>query len=314
MRFNSKNYIEGIRRNLKENVKGRVLVTLSGGVDSSTSAGLIEKSGLENELLFIDTGFLRVGESVVVKKVFRGRVKILNVSNLFHKNLKHKITPAEKREVFRQTYFRVIKDYALQNNFPYIVQGTQFHKTSTKRYHNSPTQDFLRSGIKVIEPVKGMAKSQIRLIAKNLYLPKEIVNRRPFPGPGLLIRFSGEYQENKLQLIRKITFVVDKFVEQNKKEFENCYQIFPYLTDEYAPFVNKKNKGVVGQIVLIRAITSNIVKNNIIYKPFAIPGHLQHKFVEKIMNLGNISRVCFDSTIKNGFGDKVKYGGTIEYA
>jgi GMP synthase (glutamine-hydrolysing) len=313
MHFDPEEYIKDVCNDLSQCENGKVFVTVSGGVDSSVSAKLAEKAGLENELIFIDTGFLRINEPKTVKKYLKN-VEVIDAGNLFRKNLKNKITPAEKREVFRKTYFKVIKKYALKNNFSCIVQGTQFHKSGTKRYHNSPTREFLKSRIKVIEPVKGLTKEHIRLIAKKLNLPQEIINRRPFPGPGLLIRFGGEYKKEKLELIKKITYIVDSFVGQHKKDFENCYQIFPYLMDEHVPFVNKFHRGSNGPIVLIRAISDHTIKNNIIYKPFTISIDLQEKLVNKIMALGNISRVCFDSTVKNGFGDKIKSGGTIEYA
>ncbi|KND48884.1 MAG: GMP synthase (glutamine-hydrolysing) [Parcubacteria bacterium C7867-005] len=314
MKFDPNLFIKTTCTSLQEFKGGTVLVTVSGGVDSSTSAALIQEAGIDSKLVFIDTGFLRTNEAESVKRYFGSKLIVLNKSKLFYKALKNCHNSEEKREVFRHLYFKIIKEYVLKNNIPAIVQGTQFHKTSTKRYHNSPTKDFLTLPIKVIEPVRGLSKPQIRLLAKKLGLPDEVVNRRPFPGPGLLIRFGGNYTPRKLDLIRKATGIIDKLIEKDKNKYKRCYQIFPYICEELAPYVNKESRGAKGHIVLIRALEAKDLDGEIIYTPFILPGSTQEEIVGLLMKIDGISRVCFDMTPKLGSGKKVKPGGTIEYA
>lgn len=313
-KFSTKQYIKKACRNIIEaNSEDRILVTVSGGVDSSTTAALIAKTGLKSQPIFIDTGFLRINESEIVTKFFKNNIKIIDKKKLFYNALKNISEPVKKREVFRQLYFKIIKEYVIKNKFSAIAQGTQFHKTKTKRYHNSPTDDFLSLNIKILEPVKGLSKQEIRLVAKQLGLPDEIINRRPFPGPGLLLRFGGRYTKEKLEIIKHVTAIVDAFLLKNKMALKDVYQIFPYLTDESATFIDSNGKGSTASIVLIRALMVEIKRGEILYKPFILPKVIQKKLVNEIMKSNMVSRVCFDMTPKYGVGENVRHGGTIEY-
>jgi GMP synthase (glutamine-hydrolysing) len=138
--------------------------------------------------------------------------------------------------------------------------------------------------------------------------------RRPFPGPGLLLRFGGEYTMEKLRLIRLATKIVDEFLKKYSKIFVNCYQMFPYLvSDEPVTYINQKGKGNLGKILVIRAVKQKLVTGKIVYEPFAIPMVYRTDLTKQLMNISGIARVCFDHTSKYGAGDKVKPGATIEY-
>ncbi len=200
------------------------------------------------------------------------------------------------------------------NKLRYVVQGTQFGKTKARLGHNYPTDKFFKSGLRVIEPVNHLSKNQIRKIAKAIKLPREIVERRPFPGPGLLIRFGGEYTLEKLSLIKKATGIVDKILSKYKNDFKNCFQMFPYLCDGLPViFVNKKGERDFGNILLIRAVQQVERKNIIEYHPFEIPQKIKIEIVKELMNIEKVARVCFDATPKMGAGFNVGHGAMIEY-
>ncbi|MDR2063474.1 MAG: phosphoadenosine phosphosulfate reductase family protein [Candidatus Nomurabacteria bacterium] len=288
----------------------KALVTVSGGVDSSVSALLTEKHLVNYELVFVDTGFLRQNEADAVRTIFGDKVQVLDAKSSFSLCSEAK-TSHEKRATFRKAYFDFIKTYAIKNGFSAIVQGTQFYSNQSKRYHNLPPEDFWNKGLKVIEPVKGWSKKQIRQMAQSLGLPEEFANRRPFPGPGLLIRFGGQYSDEKLNLVRRATRIVDEFVGRHKEEFSECYQIFPYLTEELATYVDAGMQGGLGRVLLIRAVYDKNHEDK--YLPFRATPKLEQELVSSLMSVGGIGRVCFDATPKVGFGEKVSFGGTIEY-
>ncbi len=316
-KFNVKKYIENTCKRLKSIASEEVLVSVSGGVDSTTCATLLKKVGVRSKLLLIDTGFMRMGEPIKVKNMFKklgSKLILLDKKQYFYSIAKQKNDPVEKRDGFRKVYFESITNYMKINNIKYIVQGTQLWNSKSKIYHNRPTDGFNKNGFQVIEPLKQLSKNQIRQIAKRIDLPQEIIDRKPFPGPGLLIRFGGKYTSEKLFLIKKATNIIDEIVNKYKKDFKNCYQIFPYLCDgSSVTFVNKNEQGDLGYILLIRAIKQIIKKNNIEYHPFKIPQNIETEMIKKLMNINKVARICFDATPKKGTGFGIKHGATIEY-
>lgn len=315
--FNVKKYIESTCKYLGSVTKEEVLILISGGVDSTTSALLLKKAGSRGRLLLINTGFMRDGEPKEVKNIFRKlgfNIILLDKKKYFYSAVGGKGDPAKKREAFRQAYFETIINYMKSNKLRYVVQGTQFGKTKARLGHNYPTDEFFKSGLRVIEPVNHLLKNQIRKIAGRLKLPAEVVKRRPFPGPGLLIRFGGEFTPQKLFLIKKATSIIDKIVSKYKNGFKNCFQIFPYLCDGLPViFINKNEQRDFGKIILIRAVQQIENSDNAEYRPFKINPKIKEEIIEKLMEIKNVARVCFDATPKIGAGFKVRHGAMIEY-
>lgn len=317
-KFDPKSYIAYECCKMKREIIGSVLAAVSGGVDSSVSASLLKKAGIPCELLFIDTGFLREKEPVGVPEMLKRaglEATVLDAKERFYSAMKNKVFSKDKREAFRNTYFACLCDYAKNEKIGYIAQGTQFHNSSAKVYHNCPGKLLSSRNIKLIEPVRSLNKTQIRSIAKELELPSEIINRRPFPGPGLLIRFGGAYSKGKLILIRKATYIIDAFFKKYPVYFNGCYQIFPFLEDgSEITYVKSNKKGGLGNAIIVRSVKQNNKGNSVVFEPFIIDLRIQGEIVKKLMEVLKIARVYFDLTPKYGFGNNLKPGGTIEYA
>ena len=224
-------------------------------------------------------------------------------------------TPYQKRETFRRVYFDILETYLHSYNIEYLVQGTQRHRITGRNAHNNPTREFLAQDFKVIEPLKDLTKYQIRQIAKRLELPDEIVNRRPFPGPGLVLRFGGTYNPEKLKKIRMATHIVDNYVNAEKDIFSPCYQIFPYLVDG-SPVVYKPRgeEGGLGNLILIRSVRfPQEIDDGKKYSIFLSPLEKQEELVYRLMEMVGIARVCWDMTTKLEVTNGQKSCGAIEY-
>jgi GMP synthase PP-ATPase subunit len=295
-----------------------VLVAVSGGIDSTTSAALLHLAGCRSLHLMIDTGFLRHGEPEEPRRLLQAqglRVEVADERTAFQDALKGLVDSRQKRAAFRDLYFDVISDYMIRNGLHVIAQGSQFHQIIAKQAHNAPTERFLNNRFETVEPVLGLTKGQVRSVARALGLPDQCVSRRPFPGPGLLLRFGGEYDPRKLDLVRTATHVVDVFVAEHEADFADCYQIFPYLADgEPVTYVDHSGAGGAGGVLLLRAVREHYVDETVIYHPFIPPATLFPRLVERLMAISGVARVCLDLTPKFGLGIKVAPGATIEYA
>jgi GMP synthase (glutamine-hydrolysing) len=295
-----------------------VLVAVSGGVDSTTSATLIKKAHVESKLLHIDTGFQREGETDQVLSTLSDvglEAELLRASDRFFSELEGINDSYQKRETFRRVYFEILETYLHSHDIEYLVQGTQRHRITGRNAHNNPTTEFLAQDFKVIEPLRNLTKYQIRQIAKRLELPDEIIYRRPFPGPGLLLRFGGRYTPEKLEKIRRATYIVDSYVDTEKDVFDSCYQIFPYLVDG-SPVVYKprRKEGGLGELILIRSVEfPQMIDDGKKYSIFLPPLEKQEELVYRLMEIEGVARICWDMTPKYEISNRQESCGALEY-
>ncbi len=203
----------------------KALVAVSGGVDSTVSAVLTHRAIGDNLIcVFIDDNFMRLGEAEQVKSQLSAEplslpVRVLNERQRFMEALDGLSDAEEKRKAFRETFYQTLRDAAIEENCKYMVQGTikaDIDETSSgiKTQHNILEQIGIdpveRYGFTVIEPLKTLYKYQVRAVARELETPPELAERQPFPGPGLSIRVVGEITPEKLEELKKATFIVEE--------------------------------------------------------------------------------------------------------
>jgi len=234
--FNIEEFIKTQIENLRREVKGeRALVAVSGGVDSTTCAALAYKAIKENLVcVLIDTGFMRINEPEWVKETLNKPplnlpVQIIKAEENFIKSLTGVKDAEEKRRIFREEFYKVLSFIAKKEDCKFLIQGTIAPdwietKGGIKTQHNVLTQIGIKTeekyGFTVLEPLVNLYKDQVRVVAKALNIPKEISERQPFPGPGLMVRCVGEIKKEKLGELKKATEVVErKLVDKEIQQY-----------------------------------------------------------------------------------------------
>jgi GMP synthase (glutamine-hydrolysing) len=205
--------------------KEKALVAVSGGVDSTTCAVLVNKAIEKNLVcIIIDDAFMREGEpehvaEVLAKDPFNVQMKIISVRERFLDAMKGLRDAEEKRKVFRETFYRVLSETAEKEKCQFLVQGTiraDIIETvgGVKTQHNVLEQIGIntveRYGFTVVEPLVTLYKWQVRMVARYLGLPAEFAERQPFPGPGLSVRVVGEIRPDKLETVKSATVIVER--------------------------------------------------------------------------------------------------------
>jgi GMP synthase (glutamine-hydrolysing) len=290
-------------------IKGKVgeekaVVATSGGVDSMVTAVLGHRA-LEEKLsvVFLDDGLMRKNEPEQVKKVLAGlgiKLRIYDVKDRFFATLKGKTDPEEKRKAFRETFYSTFADIARETGAKYLLQGTIAAdivetKKGVKTQHNVLEQIGIpvmeRYGFIVLEPLKELFKPQVREVAKALGLPQEVVNRRPFPGPGLAIRVIGEVTPDRVAIVREATAVV----EEETKDFQ-CFQAFAVLLSDRATGVTNKGERKYGNIIVVRVVQSeDAMKAQAAELPWKTLQRIEKKIRERVPS---VTHVLYDLTGK----------------
>ncbi len=279
---------------------GDALAATSGGVDSMTTAALGHKAvGERSKVIFLDDGLMRKGEPQEVVKILRRlgmKARIYDVKDYFFEALKGRVDPEEKRRAFREAFYLTFARLARELEVDCLLQGTIAAdvvetKGGVKTQHNvleqigiSPLE---RYGYKVLEPLKDLYKPQVRGVARALGLPREVVERKPFPGPGLSIRVLGEVTSERVELIREATAIV----EDATKDVP-CFQAFAVLMRDRATGVTKTRKRKYGEIVVVRVVQS---KDAMTAEPTALPWETLRRIEKRITEkLPTVTHVLFD--------------------
>ncbi len=234
--FNPKEFVE--KQTLAiQNVVGndRALIAVSGGVDSTTCALLTHQALGKNFLcVIIDTAFMREGEPEKVAEnlslePFNLPVKVVSASQCFLSEMKGLRGAEEKRKKFRETFYNVLSETAKKEECKFLVQGTiQADIIETrggvKTQHNVLSQIGLSPkelyGFQVIEPVVSLYKEDVRKVARYLQVPLTFSERQPFPGPGLSVRMVGKIRKDKLETLKKATYITEQnFVRHNPSQY-----------------------------------------------------------------------------------------------
>ncbi len=201
----------------------RAIIGLSGGVDSTTAARVVEKAiGEDLTAVYVDTGLMRQNETESIEKTFSGsdlNLKILDRQDEFLGKLKGIEDPEKKRKIIGKTFIQVFTEAAQTLKAEVLVQGTIYsdviesgsttHSDTIKSHHNVGGLPE-KIDLDIFEPLKDFYKDEVRQIAATLGLPDEIINRHVFPGPGLAIRIVGEVTPDRVEIVRRASHIVEE--------------------------------------------------------------------------------------------------------
>ncbi len=308
MKSFAKQAIENIRENVGPK---KVILGLSGGVDSSVAAVLIHNSiGKKLTCIFVDNGLLRKNEAqklkVTLKRYLHINIRFVNARTQFLKALGKVTDPEKKRKIIGRIFMKVFETEARKiKGADFLAQGTLYPDviesvsafggpTSVIKSHHNVGGLPKKMKLKLIEPLKYLFKDEVRLLGKELGLPEDLIWRQPFPGPGLAIRIIGEITPRKLTILRDVDNLL---LEEIKKA-----GYYKKLWQSFAVLLPIKSVGVMGDqrtyenIVAIRAVTSKDAMT-------ADWAKLPHKFLGQISNriineVSGVNRVVYDISSK----------------
>jgi len=299
-----KNFVDERIAEIKAAVgQEKAISALSGGVDSSACTVLAHRAIGDNlKTIFIDDGLMRENEPQDVQKIFGDlgiQVDIVDARKEFFEALKGKDDPEDKRKAFRNTFYSVFGREIKKSEARFLIQGTikaDIIETQggIKTQHNileqigiDPEESY---GFKVIEPVRDLFKPQVREVAAEVGLPEKISQRMPFPGPGLATRVVGEVTEERVELLRKATTIVEDELAGLKP-----FQAFAVLlSDKGTGIVG--NEREFGDIIIVRSVES---KDAMTAQPTQVPWDILMKVTQRITTeLPKVVRVAYELTPK----------------
>jgi GMP synthase (glutamine-hydrolysing) len=275
----------------------KVVMALSGGVDSSVCAALAARAIGDNLIpIYIDTGLMRKGETERIRTIFGNiHLNIVDAGDEFLNALVGITDPEAKRKAIGERFIRVFEREARKQGAKCLLQGTIYpdrieSEGGIKSHHNVGGMPLHMEFTKVIEPIRDLYKDEVRDVAGALGLPKEIQHRMPFPGPGLAVRVLGEVTREKVAVIREANWIVeDELVERYQP-----WQCFAALLG-LGTGVKGDNR-IHGWIVAIRAVNS---RDGMTADPIDIPfGHLTRIGSRITADIPSVSRVVYDITAK----------------
>ena len=288
----------------------KVLLALSGGVDSSVVAALlIQAVGKQLVCVHVNHGLLRKGEPEQVVKVFRdelgAELVYVDAVDRFLDKLAGVSDPEQKRKIIGGEFIRVFEEEARKlDNIAFLAQGTIYpdilESGPVKSHHNvgglPPDMQF-----ELVEPIKLLFKDEVRVVGKELGLPDEMVFRQPFPGPGLGVRCPGAITRDRLEAVRESDAILREEFAKNGLEGK-VWQYFTVVPDFQSTGV-RNNLRAFEWPVIIRAVNTRDAMTATIEE---IPYPLLHHITQRIVNeVPGVNRVLYDLTPKPT--------GTIEY-
>ena len=312
-----KNWIIGsekkrIINELKKEIKNeKVICALSGGVDSSVVAVLINKAIKKNLIcVMVDTGLLRKDEFKTTYRLFKDKyklnVRLINSKDIFLKKLKNIVDPEKKRKIIGNLFIKIFEKEALKiNKVKYLAQGTLYpdiiesrsstgSKTSKIKSHHNVGGLPKKMKLRLIEPLKEFFKDEVRSLGKSLGLSKKIIKKHPFPGPGLAIRIIGKVTSEKIKILQEADSIFMKnLIEKN---------LYDKIWQAYAALLPVKTVGVMGDsrtfeyTCLLRAVTS---EDGMTAAKYNFSNEFLTDISNKIINrVSGINRVVYDITSK----------------
>ena len=288
--------------------KEKVLLALSGGVDSSVCAALFaEAVGSQLTCVFVDHGLLRKDEGDEVEKAFaKWNINLIRVSaeNRFLKKLEGITEPEQKRKIIGEEFIRVFEeegkkigktDYLAQGTiYPDVIESGKENAETIKSHHNvGGLPDFVDFK-EIIEPLRLLFKDEVRELGRQLGLPEYMVMRQPFPGPGLAIRVIGDITKEKLEILRDADAIFREEIAKAKLE--------PQMNQYFAVLTNMKSVGVMGDgrtydwAVALRSVTTeDFMTADWSRIPYEVLDQVSSRIVNEVPH---VNRVLYDITSK----------------
>jgi GMP synthase (glutamine-hydrolysing) len=291
--------------------ESKVILGLSGGVDSSVAAVLLHQAiGRKLHCVFVDNGVLREGEAEKVQDVFRKHFQInlrfVRAKKLFLDRLKGIADPEKKRKIIGRTFIEVFEKEARRiKDVKFLAQGTLYPdlieshsafggpSAVIKSHHNVGGLP-KKMRLSLVEPLKHLFKDEVRMLGKELGMSDEQVWRQPFPGPGLAIRIIGEVTEKRLAILRKADVIL-----MDEIRAANLYR---KLWQSFAVLLPIKSVGIMGDqrtyenIVSIRAVTSDDAMTADWAKlPHELLGRISNRIINEVRG---VNRVVYDISSK----------------
>jgi len=311
-RWTMDRFIESTIESIKEKVgKKRVVLGLSGGVDSSVAAVLINKAiGRRLNCIFVDNGLLRKNEVLSVQKTFKSNFKInlttINHEKGFLNRLKGVVDPEQKRKIIGDEFVKVFSDKAKKlKDTSFLAQGTLYPDVIESRSPIGGPSDVIKSHhnvgglpknmkLQLVEPFRELFKDEVRAIGKHLGLPDAVLKRQPFPGPGLAIRILGDVTKERLSILREAD---ERVLDEIKKA-----GLYNDIWQSFAVLLPIKTVGVMGDqrtyenVVAIRCVTSlDGMTADWVQMPYEVLGKISNRIINEVKG---VNRVVYDISSK----------------
>ena len=305
----TKEFIDEQILDIRESVgKEQVIGALSGGVDSSIACLMVHRAiGTQFTAIYIDSGLMREGETVELKKVFsdtyKMKILIVDAQEEFIHNLKGITDPETKRKIIGKTFIDVLEREAKKLNATFLVQGTIYpdviesagtkHAKNIKSHHNvGGLPDNMN--VVLLEPLRNFYKDEVRAIGTLLNLPKEITHRHPFPGPGLAIRIIGEVTPEKIRIVKAADKIVRDEIHSAGLD-DDLWQVFAVYTGIKTTGVRGDNRAY-GETIAVRAVESlDVMSSNFAKLDWSL---LEKISVRIVTEVTEVNRVVYDITNK----------------
>ncbi len=300
--------VSKIRREVGDEI---VLCAVSGGVDSSVLAALVNKAiGNQLKCIFVDNGLLRKNEAKDVIETFRNDICIdlhfVDASERFLEKLSGVVDPEIKRKIIGSEFINVFQEEAKKfGNVNFLAQGTLYpdviesgglskSPAATIKSHHNVGGLPEKMNLKLIEPLRELFKDEVRILGRELNLPEKVIKRHPFPGPGLAVRIIDSVNKERLELLRQADAI---FIEELKVSglYDKVWQAFAVL-------LPVKSVGVMGdertydQVIALRAVTAeDAMTADWAQLPYDFLGRVSNRIINEVKG---INRVVYDISSK----------------